>query len=517
MAVSILNTVLQTFKRGDALGHIYFKFQSEVNPDASYKPIYDAYWSIVTSNKYNNFTDLVNAMNHLTGDSYPTDPKYQETYDFYIKYIKNLYDETSNKPIEGIINLIKTKKLSLSALQNLPTTTDSPLAKVAKEYFKALNDEPVAPEFGVGVTAFNKENLILRYPDDIPLTSKESDWVRFTFYEYSPPYNGKNTNQQNNTSVTPASTSYTSISNLSTPENLINFRFTTENRPGVYPAKLNGGNTTFKRTGNNYPSIALYMPSGGQITANYSSSWAGKSVSPLMSASLSTVGGVLETISQIEQGNAATLIEKVKQFKSGVLDNRLGLLGVTGASEIARVLNEVSKDFGLGGGDISGNDILSSTTGTILNPNIEVLYQGPTLREFGLSFKMSARNSKESATIRQICDTFKQASLPSTMTPVNNLRDYKNVPAFQKNLLSIPKIVEVTFMTGSSINKNVSQYKICAITHVNINYSPNGVWSTYSDGSPIGVDLSLSFKELKILYEGEYPYILDETKETGMY
>ena len=510
----IANNFQQT---GAYWGQVFHNLKIRVGNEIGDIPTFDKYNNLLTKetdgqgNYYKTFADLVNAMNSVTDNSYPKDFKQQKTYDLFIDIFKSFYTESQNLETRNIINAIKdgTLKNLLESSTNPgnPNPTVNTGATTAALLSSTAAPTPQAPEFGVGITAFNKNNLILRYPDDMPLTSKESDWVRFTFYEYSPPYNGKNTYQQYNNSINPTPTSYANNTG-SSPR---------EYRPGVYPAKLNGGITTFNRTGDNYPSIALYMPSGGQIIANYSSSWSNKSVSPLMSTALNLVGGTLDMIGQAEHGNAAVLLDTANTFATAIRDNTLGVLGVVGASAISTAINEISKDFGLGGGDMSGNDILSSITGTILNPNIEVLYQGPTLREFGLSFKMSARNSKESTTIRQICDTFKQASLPSTMTPVNNLQDYKNVPAFQKNLLSTPKIVEVTFMTGSSINKNVSQYKICAITHVNINYSPNGAWSTYSDGSPIGVDLSLSFKELKILHEGEYPYILDGTEDKGMY
>ena len=72
-------------------------------------------------------------------------------------------------------------------------------------------------------------------------------------------------------------------------------------------------------------------------------------------------------------------------------------------------------------------------------------------------------------------------------------------------LLTIPKIVSVKFMTGSKLNPYVSQFKPCAITSVNINYTPDGSYATYSDGSPVATMLQVSFKELKLVFEQEVP------------
>jgi hypothetical protein len=55
-------------------------------------------------------------------------------------------------------------------------------------------------------------------------------------------------------------------------------------------------------------------------------------------------------------------------------------------------------------------------------------------------------------------------------------------------------------MSGSGINENVPQYKMCAITNVDVNYTPDGAWATYGDGSPVAIQLALSFQETKLLF-----------------
>ena len=58
----------------------------------------------------------------------------------------------------------------------------------------------------------------------------------------------------------------------------------------------------------------------------------------------------------------------------------------------------------------------------------------------------------------------------------------------------------VTLMTGSSPNEYVSQFKPCAITNVSINYTPDGSWSAYQEGAPVATQLTVQFKELKMLF-----------------
>lgn len=148
------------------------------------------------------------------------------------------------------------------------------------------------------------------------------------------------------------------------------------------------------------------------------------------------------------------------------------------------------------GGGVTSNDILASTKGKILNPNTEVLYQGPQLRTFSLNFKMVPRTDDEARLIKRICTQFKRASLPTGSS------------GNEKNLIGVPKVVGVTFMSAppnsnkaASKNEWVSQYKISALGGVDINYTPDGSWSTYRDGSPVATQLTLQFQELKLIYE----------------
>ena len=55
-------------------------------------------------------------------------------------------------------------------------------------------------------------------------------------------------------------------------------------------------------------------------------------------------------------------------------------------------------------------------------------------------------------------------------------------------------------MSGSGINPHVPQYKMCAITNVDVNYTPDGSWSTYGDGAPVAIQLTVSFQETKLLF-----------------
>jgi len=44
---------------------------------------------------------------------------------------------------------------------------------------------------------------------------------------------------------------------------------------------------------------------------------------------------------------------------------------------------------------------------------------------------------------------------------------------------------------------------MCAITNVEVNYTPDGTYATYGDGTMVAYGLSLSFQETKLVFAEE--------------
>ena len=58
-------------------------------------------------------------------------------------------------------------------------------------------------------------------------------------------------------------------------------------------------------------------------------------------------------------------------------------------------------------------------------------------------------------------------------------------------------------MRGSSQHPDLPTYKMCAITDVSINYTPDGNYAVYHDGSPVAYQLKINFMETKLLFSEE--------------
>ena len=210
--------------------------------------------------------------------------------------------------------------------------------------------------------------------------------------------------------------------------------------------------------------ILLYMPE--DIQSEYGANWGGAGF------------GLLSKTLMAGVGNAAAGQFNVGAAFSGIGEATFGSAKRKALDEIVKRANQAL------GTSVTSNQALAGTGGRIVNPNVEMMYESAEMRGFSLNFKMFASTDEESKEIRKICNTFKKNMLPE----------------YGVAFVKVPNIVRVTFMTGSSPNEYVSQFKPCAITNVSINYTPDGSWSAYQEGAPVATQLTVQFKELKMLF-----------------
>ena len=86
----------------------------------------------------------------------------------------------------------------------------------------------------------------------------------------------------------------------------------------------------------------------------------------------------------------------------------------------------------------------------------------------------------------------------------NNWSDEKIANwATTNNFITVPDLCLFKYMTGSDQNNIINQYKACAITNVDVNFTPDGSYSTLIGGFPSALELSVKFVETKIIYQSE--------------
>jgi hypothetical protein len=136
--------------------------------------------------------------------------------------------------------------------------------------------------------------------------------------------------------------------------------------------------------------------------------------------------------------------------------------------------------------------LLSRTQGAVINPNLELIFQGPSLRPFTFTFKMSARSDKEAKEIIKIIRFFKQGMSPQKSS--SNL------------FIKTPHTFKIQYLFGRD-NKDhpfIGQIKECALQNFVVNYTPEGQYATFYDGPMVSYEIQMTLQELEPVFNEDY-------------
>jgi len=321
----------------------------------------------------------------------------------------------------------------------------------------------------------------LRYPRDLQINS-QTDYINFKFFKYEPPFRRGDSGGG-------------SIDYYSSPEGNIGSEVLNE--------------------------VLLYMPQ--DVTTSMSTSWGGKEITNM-------AAGLLAGYANVSSGNLGGAMENV----GAGIANLNALPTTAGAALVRMGLSATGAQTNL-----TQNDILGGTAGIILNPNVELLFGGPSIRNIGFRFKMAARSEKEAQDMIRICRIFqyhahssfggssnvtqtllstffgqetstgsnrgeeRAADQNATTQPPALTSDQINDFSQSNNFIGVPDLCLFKYMTGENQNEYINQYKACALTNVDVNFTPDGSYSTLIGGYPSALELSLTLVETKIIYKDQ--------------
>jgi len=176
----------------------------------------------------------------------------------------------------------------------------------------------------------------------------------------------------------------------------------------------------------------------------------------------------------------------------------ISLLG-GGQSEIGDIIKGVTETAGAKGiEDAAIKALAGAATGTsqqliqrgegaVLNPNVELLFNKPQLRSFNFTFNLSPRNIKESSEVKKIIRLFKQGMA---------------VRKTQKGVfLKSPLIFQITYIKNAN---NLNRFKEAALTDFSVDYTPNGAYSTFRDGTMTQYKITMKYQELDPIFNSDY-------------
>ena len=124
--------------------------------------------------------------------------------------------------------------------------------------------------------------------------------------------------------------------------------------------------------------------------------------------------------------------------------------------------------------------------GTAINPRNEAFYNSPTQRTFSYTFDFWPRNPKEAQAVENIITIFK----------------YNSAPGFSESttgLFQTPNYFKINYMFNNGENPHLHKIGACFCTGVEVDYSPDGQFTTFENGQPVHTKMTVNFIEDRII------------------
>lgn len=222
----------------------------------------------------------------------------------------------------------------------------------------------------------------------------------------------------------------------------------------------------------------VYLPIQPSITDSNNVEWSGASLNAFEAAAFSKSVGLM---GQPNVASAAgDIYNSVKEAMKGLASQD---------NSIAQSLKVFLAQEAVG---IQG--MLSRTTGSVLNPNLELLFNGPSLRPFNFTFRLSPRDEPEATEVRKIIRFFKKGM--SVRNASSNV------------FLKAPNVFDIQYQVGedNSPHKSLPRIKRCALLSCDVDYTPDGTYMTFNDDAKTltSYQISLRFSELEPIYDTDY-------------
>lgn len=250
-----------------------------------------------------------------------------------------------------------------------------------------------------------------------------------------------------------------------------------------------------RRNSNKESLATIFLPIPSAIQDRNSVSYQNSNINAIAGAAV--VGA--QTVMQGGQdlvGGEGDVTSKMR----GLLDKVLGAgqktFHAAGGTEVIMDLftkSLASQAIGVFGGNVSVDQLLAREKGVIFNPNMELLFNGPSLRQFAFSFQMTPRSKPESDAVKQIIRTFKSNMAPKVTAEGDG-----------SLFLKTPNVFELTYKQGKDPHSFLHQFKQCFLENVSVNYTGAGTYATYGDGTPVSIIMNLQFKEIEPIYDIDY-------------
>ena len=147
---------------------------------------------------------------------------------------------------------------------------------------------------------------------------------------------------------------------------------------------------------------------------------------------------------------------------------------------------------------VGAQGMFTRATGKVINPNLELIFKGPQLRTFSYQFRFTPREQLEAQEVKKIIRFFKR-NMAVRRSP-------------NKLFLKTPNVFKLKYCYMNRDNHPfLNKIKTCALSSFTVDYTPDGSYSTYDDGSMTSYNVGMTFNELNPIYEDDYGDVAGET------
>lgn len=210
--------------------------------------------------------------------------------------------------------------------------------------------------------------------------------------------------------------------------------------------------------------IAIYMPQSVKVgyTQNYDADTETGLVGDLEAAGVAIAGA---------EGTSAKVEAALK-----------GIVGST-ARNAKQILGEFVSLAGAG----DPVRFAAKRAGVAVNPRNEAFYNSPSQRNFTFDFDFWPRNAKEAQAVEDIIAIFKYNSAPGFQPGTNG------------SVFTIPNYWKISYMYNDGVNPHLNRIGACYCTDVQVDYAPDGQFTTFNDGTPVHTKMTVSMLEDRIV------------------
>ena len=202
-----------------------------------------------------------------------------------------------------------------------------------------------------------------------------------------------------------------------------------------------------------------------------------------------------DSMNAIQAAAGRIALDTLNTFGEAGLEESLKQFGTKSKEELDKLLagggeNKSAIIAYFAGQAAQAPGLFTRATGSVLNPNMELLFKGPNLRTFNFAFKFRPRFEDESVAVKEIIRIFKR-----------NMAVQRSA---SEMFLLTPNIFTIKYIHNSGEDHPfMNRIKPCMLTGFNVNYTPDNSYMTYQDGAMTGYDVTMSFREIVPIYADE--------------